>query len=417
MNRSTWTAAAFALLFAATALAQPNSAAKPVAASQPIREIYVPFEDLNVILDNDHHRVFLTREEYEALVEQAKSKPQMPAPHKVVLLAAQYEGQLEDGRALITGQLTIDVLEDGLFALPLEIGGVGIRPATLDGKPAPLSLHNSPQPQLLVQGKGTHKLELKLTAPMQTAAAQQTLQIALPSNAATRLKLTVPGNVDVKGGAAVLSRSFEMAENRTVLELLPQRGGMAVVMSLNNQLLQEQRVIVAQSVIVDEVTQGYERIHATVSYRVLHGAVEKLRLAAPAGFEVTSVESVHARWEAKADDGRQTLEAILREPTSEQIVRASLRIARPMPHRTGWKSCKTGVFPKPEPLDTAGNVAVVGLVVEDRLRPEKIETVGLCPSTWQPLTGAIPASVLQAEPGAPLVRQVASFYALRAITS
>ena len=39
--------------------------------------------------------------------------------------------------------------------------------------------------------------------------------------------------------------------------------------------------VVARSVIVDEVTQGYERIHATVSYRVLHGAVESSACACP----------------------------------------------------------------------------------------------------------------------------------------
>ena len=97
---------------------------------------------------------------------------------------------------------------------------------------------------------------------------------------------------------------------------------MAVVMSLNNRLLSEQRIVVARSVIVDEITQGYERIHATISYRVLHGAVEKLRLAIPTGFEVTKAESVLlARWEVKTDAADvKTLEATLREPTSEQIV-------------------------------------------------------------------------------------------------
>src|SRR5262245_7636261 len=315
-------AATLAVLAVVTTAEEPMAPAKPPARSAPIREIYVPFEDLNVILDNDKHRVFLTREEYEELIKLAQAKPQKPAPHKVALVAAEYDGQLEDGRAIITGQLTIDVLEEGLFALPLELGGVGIRTAMLDGKPAPLSLDKPSQASLLVDGKGQHKLELRLTAPLQTAAAQQTLQIKLPSNAATRLKLAVPGNVDVKGGAAVVSRSHDTASNRTLLELLPQQGQMAVVMSLNNRLLSEQRVVVARSVVVDEITQGYERIHATISYRVLHGAVEKLRIAVPAGFEVMKVESVLlARWEMKTDtDGKKALEAILREPASEQIV-------------------------------------------------------------------------------------------------
>src|SRR5205823_5976172 len=133
---------------------EPMAPAKPPPRGTSIREIYVPFEDLNVILDNDKHRVFLTREEYEELLKQAQAKPQKPAPHKVALVAAEYDGQLEDGRAVISGQLTIDVLEEGLFALPLELGGVGVRVAMLDGKPAPLSLDKQSQASLLVQGKG-----------------------------------------------------------------------------------------------------------------------------------------------------------------------------------------------------------------------------------------------------------------------
>src|SRR5439155_14065569 len=158
--------------------------------------------------------------------------------------------------------------------------------------------------------------------PLATAAAQKTLQIMLPTNVATRLKLSAPGNVDVKAGAAIVSRTHDTAANRTLLELLPQRGQMSIVMSLNNRLQQVERVFVARSVIVDEVTQGYERIHATVSYRVLHGAVEKLRVAVPAGFEITKVESVLlARWEVKTEpDNSTVLEATLREPTSEQAV-------------------------------------------------------------------------------------------------
>src|SRR5688572_22411036 len=143
-----------------------------------------------------------------------------------------------------------------------------------------------------------------------------------------------------------------MEANRTLLEVLPQRGWLTLVMSLNNRLLQDERVVVARSVLVDEVTQGYERIHATVSFRVLHGAVDKLRLAIPPGFEVTSAQSaLLARWETKAEaDGKSVLEATLREPTSEQVV---LEISANRSPRTdqdwlallaGWK------FPRLAPL-------------------------------------------------------------------
>jgi hypothetical protein len=382
-------------------------------ADQPLREIFVPFEDLNVILESDKQRVFLTRQEYDDLVKQAKAKPQSPAPHKILLTSAEYEGQLQDGRALLNGELTVEVLEDGLFALPLEFGGVGIRAATLDGKPAPLSKNENNQPIVLVQGKGTHMLNLQLMAPLQTAAAQQTLNVTLPTNSATRLKMTVPGNIDVKSGGAVITRTYEMEANRTLLEVLPQRGWLTLVMSLNNRLLQDERVYVARSVIVDEVTQGYERIHATVSFRILHGAVDKFRLSVPAGFEVTRVEStLLARWEEKADAaGAMTLEATLREPTSDQVVLQITANRSPAADADWLASLQDWKFPQLVPLDTAGNVAVVGLLVEDRLRPEKIAATNLLPIDSQAILGAIPASVLVAEPGAPTIRQVVSYYA------
>jgi hypothetical protein len=381
--------------------------------NSPIREIFVPYEDLNVILNSDKNRIFLTREEYEALIEQAKVKPHTPAPHKVAIVAAEYDGQLEEGRALITGRLTIDVLEDGLFALPLELGGVGIRSATLDDKQAPLSRDGQGPSNLIVQGKGLHKLELKLTAPVQTAAAQQTLQIKLPASSATRLILTAAGNVEVKAGAAVVSRDFDGTANRTRLELLSQRGEMSLALSMNNRLLQERRVLVSRSVIVDEVTQGYERIHATISYRVLHGAVDRLRLSIPAGFEVTKAESVLlARWEVTtAAGGRSTFEGTLREPTSEQVV-LHLTANRSPTASADWLTQLTDwTFPRLEPLDTVGQVAVVGLVVEDRLQPQSIATTDLVPIDSAALAAAIPASILKAEPGAPAVRQVAAYYA------
>jgi len=49
----------FSLLLAIF-LASPALAQQP-----PIREIFVPFEDLNIILENDNQRVFLSRKEYD----------------------------------------------------------------------------------------------------------------------------------------------------------------------------------------------------------------------------------------------------------------------------------------------------------------------------------------------------------------
>ena len=78
----------------------------------------------------------------------------------------------------------------------------------------------------------------------------------------------MPGNVEVKSGAEVIRREIDTAANVTRFELLPQRDQTTLVMSLNNRILLQQRVVMARSVLIDELTQTYDKLHATVSLAV-----------------------------------------------------------------------------------------------------------------------------------------------------
>ena len=55
-------------------------------------------------------------------------------------------------------------------------------------------------------------------------AAQQSLSFRLANAPVGRWRLTVPGDVEIKGGADVVSREVDEAANVTRFELLP-RGG------------------------------------------------------------------------------------------------------------------------------------------------------------------------------------------------
>ena len=59
----------------------------------------MPFADLNVVLEADVQRIFLTRPEYEALLAKAKQNPQTPPPRAATLLSAQYDAKIEEGIA------------------------------------------------------------------------------------------------------------------------------------------------------------------------------------------------------------------------------------------------------------------------------------------------------------------------------
>jgi len=390
-------AAGLVLVRGGTAAEQPTV--------KPAREILVPFEDLHVLLGKDTQRVLLSRKEYEELLEKARKTVRSRAPRSAALISAQYDATLGDERARITGTLTVDVLEEGLHTVGLDLGSVGLRRAVLDGTGAPIGLADDGRLMLFVAGVGQHTLVLDMVAPLETTAARQILNFRLPTPPATRMTLTVPGDVEVKSGAPVVSRVFDETAGNTRITLLPARESTSLVMTLNSRLRRRDRVVVARSVIVDEVTQGYDRLHVTFSMAVLHRSTDQFRYEVPDGFEVTDVRSPQlSRWAVDVTGPRKVLVVHLREETTGTVV-LGLSAVRTQPDLSDWS------LPKFEPLDVVGHTAVVGLLLEDRLKAASIRPSGLIEIDVSVLKRALPSTVLEAEPGAARLRPVAAYYA------
>ena len=90
------------------------------------RTLYVPFADLPLILEGPNERVFLTRQQYEQLVEEASRQPSRKAPRPAALLDADYEAEIRNQIAILRGQITLDVLDPGLHVVPLPLQGVSL---------------------------------------------------------------------------------------------------------------------------------------------------------------------------------------------------------------------------------------------------------------------------------------------------
>ena len=383
--------------------------AAPVGPERPRRELYVPYADLHILLENQPRRVMLPRKQFDELLRQAEQATKSLAPHGVLPLAAEYDGKIQDQRASIRAQLTIDALHEGLQVVPLDLGGVGVVSATIDGKPAALGRLPDGRIAAVVEGPKRRVLELALVAAFETTAAHQLLQLRLPRPPAARMQLVVPGDVELKSGAAVLSRQVQADPRQTRFELIPASADCTLVFTLNSHLKQTESVLTASGVYLHEVTQGYERIHSTVSFQVLYRAVDQLRLVVPAGFEVQEASTpLLTRWEVVKEQGRSVLVVRLREQTTEPIV-LNVTAVRAPAVLDEWTASRW------EPLDVAAHVAVVGLLLEDRIDAVRLETAGLTPIDVESLRVALPASLLRPAPGVPLLRPVAAWYAAPAV--
>jgi hypothetical protein len=369
------------------------------------RAIYVPFSDLHVILQQQPKRVMLSREEYEDLLKKAKITPETHSPQSALIVSANYDVVAVSQRAEIHATLAIDVLESGLHALPLDLGGIGLQTATLDKHDASLGFDPAGRLVLFVQGIGRHELALDMVAPLETTAARQVLNFRLPHPPAAKLRLTVAGDVEVKGGADVISRAVDVAAKLTRFELLPRQGNMSIVMTLNSHLQRQDRAVIARSVLIDEVTQAYEKLYATVSLGILYRAVDQFRFVVPEGYEITEVTSpLLARWDVRQEGGRKVLGVKLREQTTENVLLKIAAIRMPV-RLDAWSA------PRLEPLDVVNSVTVFGLLVEDRLKAESLAARGLIPVNAAVLSGVLPANLLRGEPGQAALRAVAAWYA------
>ena len=361
---------------------------------EKVREIFVPFKDLNVLLENQPRRVLLLRQDYDDLVKQAKIAPARHVPQSAVLTSADYEGRSDGQRVRMAGTLSIDVLEKGLHALPLDLGGVGLLSAKLDEHDAPIGRTSDGRLSLLVEGVGPHTLLLDMVAPLETTSARQMLFLRLPRGGAGRLRLSVPGDVELRGGANLSSRVLDPKAGVTRFELLPTVGDATLVMSLNSHLQGREQAVVAASVLVDEVTAAYEKLHATVSLEILYRAVDRFRFVVPEGFEITEIASpLLARWDVQTEGGRKIANVRLREQTTETVVLniSAVRVPAPLAPEKTWQ------FPQWEPLDVEGHVhveghvAVLGLLAEEPLKAEAIQPEGLIPIDTAVLSLAMPA--------------------------
>ncbi|MCE9545462.1 MAG: hypothetical protein K8T25_08085 [Planctomycetia bacterium] len=381
--------------------------------TRPVREVFVPYADLEPLLRNQPRRMMLSRKEYDDLLAKAHESPAAGPAAKVVLSSADYSGNVEAGQARFLATMTVTVLDDDLLAVALPFSGVGILRADLDGSPAPLGQGPDGKLRLFVQGRGVRKLTAELMVPLSTTAARQSLSFQLPMPPGTRLRLSVPGDVELKSGAAIASREFDEKAGVTRFELLPQPGPVELQMSLNSRLLKRDRVVAAHGVVFDEVTGAYERLHATFSFDVLHGSAISYRFQLPEGFEVTTVLGRDvASWgvvkeggkEGDKAAGKSILEVHLRDATTESV---ALNIGA---ERT-VKAPEQWTMPRIEPLDVVRRDLVAGVLLEDRFEMERMEAQGLIALDTQSLAGGLAASVLQAVPGAPRVRAVAAWYA------
>ncbi len=315
---------------AATAAA-PAPAAKvdpapdPVAAPTTERSIYIPYEDLEAVFEEDGRGVFLPYREFLDLWNQLtleKEKETIDPPTDGVLAAATYQATLEgdDKAQVLKIEATLQAesfKEKGWAVVPLISGELNV--ADADTGDATLQLTEKGY-QLILPHKGSYEIKLTLYAKVTRNAGRHAVNLNLPKAGVSRFEAALPEQgweFDIQPGAAYSSEKLPDGGTRLAFFF-----GATERFNVTWQKQGEETTLTPLLFVEADqsakVIPGALQSEVRFNYRILRAGVDRFAITVPSGQEVLGVTGENIReWDVQKDGTAQLLTVQLHAPAKQ----------------------------------------------------------------------------------------------------
>lgn len=356
----------------------------PAPAPQGVeRSIYVPYEKLWEMFEQEGRGVFIPYEEFMTLWEAAQALEAHPVEAKspVAALIKEVSGVARAGQDVmeISADVLIEALEPGWHEIPVRLGDVAVVEASLDGRPARLVGGPGEGYRLLLhhpEGSAkTYRLTLAFARSFDKQPGRNSVSFESPVAPVSRWEVIVPDagvSVQVEpslaateapagdeaGGTRVLA--FVGATPRVAIHWTRKAEGARGLMALAS-VHAEQEV---------HVHEGLTRTVTRLVYDISRDALPSLRVQVPEGERILGVEDVNVReWTVEQEDGHQLIDIQLFEP-AQGTQRITLEMER-------HDSADLVTAPVVRALDASRQEGVVAVALGQGLRGEVVRRDGL----------------------------------------
>ncbi|MDH3591464.1 MAG: hypothetical protein OER88_06275, partial [Planctomycetota bacterium] len=305
--------------------------ADPAEAKAPdLHKIYVPYEKLEELLGTDKERVLVPYKEFLELWKLKygpKSTPGEP-PLPFAIESASYEGRVVDGIASFRATLEIEVFTDGWQRVPMSFSKVAFEEVLVDGKPGVLV--PSKQYDLVLRGKGRHKVEARFVAGIAKGKELATCHFSLPRVPLSRLSFRVPGKgTEITLDPARAHTTTDDGDETLLLAFLGPKN--SVKMSWRYQPETEDTeppLLFSTDLVRVGVEERVLRGSTQFDLRILRTPTREFKFAIPAGTQVLEVEGAKIRTWGFLGNNRETLRVLLHQ---EVIGQYSLKVGFEQP--------------------------------------------------------------------------------------
>ena len=287
--------------------------------------IYIPFKNLRDVFEREDSSIVLPYaqflEMWNRLVK--PDRQTIKPPVDGVITRADYVGTVRGELVHLNATLDIEVLSADWARLPVQFGDAAIGSAQTENESVLLRGIGEGQYELLVKGRGKHKIKLGLVAKVKSAAEGRSFTVQCPAVGVSNLELEIPEKdlavhvaprrtselrSDPKGATCI--RAVLGSTKKFTVSWQPKSGGSDKAAGLAN---------VTDTIAID-VGDGVVHTHAVFDYQILRGSLGELIIEAPSDQRLIDVQAPGLRdWETEAAGNRQRVKVRLHAPATKTV--------------------------------------------------------------------------------------------------
>ncbi|MEK6259072.1 MAG: hypothetical protein AABP62_10700 [Planctomycetota bacterium] len=279
-----------AWLFAPDVNAQPRDLATELGDA---RRVFVPAEDLDVVVERDKRGAMLTKAKFEELLALAKANAAKAPPANVplVLTNSEYAARVVGDQLLLSVTAELTQFASDWQTVSFAMQRLSVEKATLNDEPAMIGRNQDGSVALLSDKPGKHTLKLELSTELNSLGSDQVAAFSLLRAPSGSLSLTLPAGKRLLVGALQLDRPAPLEQAADYKVAIGGAPGIQLRITDRAAENAADALTFATTGYGLHVAPGEVTWHALTNLQVFGKPVDKLTFSVPSTLEIADVEA------------------------------------------------------------------------------------------------------------------------------
>jgi hypothetical protein len=317
--------------------AAPADAGKTPPATSATWEklIYVPYRALKSVLQDPKAAAIVPLDEYLRWLQSNRGQAAR-LPIAAVLTEAHYNAKVDKDVVRIHGVLTIQSLEKHWSGATVAFGEAAIGKITSEKDRVLVRGLGRGLYALLVPDEGTYRVELELTTAVRTSPEGRSFDFDCPTVGISTFDLTVaePDQaIELVPRPVIESADSPQGQTRIKANLASTPHLVARWHSRTSTRPDSELLMAVDNVLAVMIGDGVIHSDATLTYKILKGETNRLKLAVPVDDRILDVSSPQGgvrAWKAAKEANRQLVTVDLLSAVSKEVI-VEVHTERPLP--------------------------------------------------------------------------------------